>query len=453
MVPQISTGEVSAESNIVVHRLLTKAMQDVEPGHAYMLLRDGDEGKFSARNVTPIFEEDARIKSFYQQMGYVDLHRMVDLFGWQHGLYPVDAVFTSRVGVAPLMAISMGSVPLTPMPVIMYEPRVYGPTDEQRHNMDSPYHLAIRAAAYATCIGLYMQQSYKDEALTAARHIMAPGVIDRWDEHSFVLTNPVEIAPREEGWVRDPERKRLLFAGRLNTNKNWPKVMEVFASIHDSRPDVDVWLHSGTGAFDKLDQAGSTWHRTSEKLPRDDYWGMIYGAHVGAYMSTDEGANATVQEMLLAGVAMALPDRPWVRKMFTPLEYPYLASGAGEMKVLVDWLLDHYEEADRTLAPIREFIRREHSYERCVKDLETVMEFIYARPRPQPYRVFRNIVRDYGAGEIVPFSQARMAMSKDGRPQGAVLQSSYACYRAVADLDDLSGPDPMLDSSKIGGEG
>lgn len=443
--PQVSAGEVAAESNVIVHRSLARTLQRVRPGHAYLMLRDIDEGKIAdATSMTPFFEEDGRVRSFYVQHGYADLHRLVDLFGWHLGSYPTDVVFTSRTGLAPVLAIAMGAHPTHRMPVVLHEPRVVGVTDEARHNLDSPEHLALRSAAYAVCIGLYMSESYRQEAYAAARYHVAPALVDRWFERSFLLPNPVEVPEPDPSWQRDPRRKRLLFAGRLNSNKRWQELLKVFESVYMARDDVEVWLHSPTGAYARLDPSQHRWHRTTEKLTRRAYAELMYTTHVGAYMSRDEGPNAVVQELLLAGVVMALPDRPWVRKLFEPLEYPYLASGPETMKTMLDWLLDNEEEARGRLQPIRDLIQREHTWATTEKHVVKLLEYLDRWPRPEPYRAFGKIAKELDQGHGVPFSTVRKAMHKDGRSEAQAIQSAYACYRAVSGQDDLSMGMPQL---------
>ncbi len=445
-IPQISTVEVAAESDIYSHLTLTRAIRTIEPSYFYLWLRRGDERSgLEGADVMCLYEEGRNIRSFYQQMATLDLYRVVDLFGWHAGLYPVDCVFTSRAGIAPALQLALGHAKdIAQMPVVITEPRVYGP-GAHGHNNASETQMAIRAAGYASCFGCYWSRWEKEEALTAASLYMQPSVLKRWDERAHVVDALVDVP--EVVFSRESERKRLLFVGRLNTNKRYKEVVEAYGKVIMARADVEVWVHAGTGAFKKFAPSDHRWHRTSERLPREAYWRLVKTAHVGAYLSRDEGANVTVQELLASGVVMALPRRPWVEKLFWPLRYPYLTDSENDLPALLDWLLDHYDEAHTALAPFRDLIQRERSWEPFLAKVRRLVEAVNAVPRPPAYRVFRTIVEEaMDDRQGLAFSQAR-SLKPDYRhsvPRKQAPAGVYSCYQAVRDLDDLTSADPWL---------
>ena len=445
-IPQVATAELVNESDVYSHLTIQRALRAMGPLHSYLWARRGDEAADGAfgDDVTLIFEEPPTIRSFYQQMAAADLFRLVDLFGWQGGLYPIDVVFSSRAGVGPLLQLALGAGNgQYEMPVVLTEPRVYGP-GEHGHNASSPTQLAIRAMGYATCFGMYWSRWEKESALEAAESFVTPAVLKGWEERAHVvdaLVNvPTEVKPHRG-------KKRLLFVGRLNSNKRWRDVLASFASVYQSRTDVDVWVHAGTGAFGKMEPSMHRWHHTSERLPRPEYHEMIQTATVAAYLSRDEGANVTVQELVGAGVVMALPDRPWVHKLFWPNEYPYVAKGDAGMKALIDWLLDNRAEAFRVLTPHREMIRNERSWEPFLAKVKRLMEAVESVKKPPPYRMFRKMTEDLLIGRpSIPWATLRSVKPdyKSGAPGFAATRNLYACYQAVRDLDDVSGPDPQI---------
>jgi hypothetical protein len=332
--------------------------------------------------------------------------------------------------------------------VVLTEPRVYGP-GEQGHNTTTPTQLAIRAMGYATCFGMYWSRWEKEAALAAAAQYVQPAVLKGWEERAHVVDALVNLPPEKaQASRRAASPKRLMFVGRLNSNKRWREVLESFGSVYQSRDDVEVWIHAGTGAYGKVGAPEfHRWHRTSEKLTRDRYWDLVLTAHVVAYLSRDEGANVTVQELVAAGVVMVLPDRPWVPTLWWPLEYPFVAGGKTAMKAMVDWCLDHYEEAFDRLAPHREFVEQNRGWDSFVGKLRRLMEAVQAVPRPEAYRMFRRIAQDALIDRpTIPWSQLRLLKPdwKSGAPGFAATRNLYACYQAVRDLDTLEGPDPMI---------
>lgn len=447
--PQVTTREFAAESDVYLHLTVMQALDALEPGYRYMWARRGDESAQSAmpKNATMFFEEPPTMRSFYQQMGAADLYRLADLFSWQTGLFPIDCLFSSRAGVGPLLQLALGAGNgMFEMPVILTEPRVYGP-GVRGHNTLTPTQVAIRAAGYATCFGMYWSKFEKAEALEAAKMLIAPGALEGWNRRAHVVDALVnqpkwEVTPA----TRPTERKRLIYMGRLNSNKRWHELLAVMASVYQSRDDVEVWVHAGTGAFDKLSPTDSRWHRTSERLPFAQYRDLMTTAHVGAYLSSDEGANVTVQEMIVSGITMVLPDRPWVRKLFDPLVYPYVARTQREMKGMIDWCLSNYGESFARLEDVRGMLRRERSWEPFVGKVGRLIEQVAAVKRPGPFRTFRTIALELMRPEGVPYSQLRQLKDdyRSGRPGFAATRNTYACYQAVRDLDDLQHADPLL---------
>lgn len=458
-VPQIVTSHVASESDVYDHLCIRAATAEFCKSFHYFWLRRGDEGKFNEQdNLVPLFEDIPQL-GFYAQMAAVDLRRMVELFSWQKGCYPVDVIWTSRAGIAALLPLALGDAAGQYMPpVVITEPRVYGP-GEEGHNLADPRQLAVRAAGYATCFGLYWSSWEKEGALSAAEMYCKPGVLKEWDERSFVVDALVGLDEAYLEAKRRDDRKRVVFAGRLNSNKKWREVVDAYAKVLMSRDagDVEVWVHAGTGAFGKIgDPKMHRWHKTSEKLPREEYWKLLGSSHVGAYWSHDEGANVTVQEMILAGVVMILPRRDWVRRLFWPHRYPFVVDKMSELPAVIDWVLDHYEEASNKLEDIRAMIQRERSWEPFVRKFGRLFEAVSKVPKPAPYRTFRRILQKVANGRTaVPFSQMLMATGswRVSGPSLSEVRSMMACYQSVRDLDDMSGPDPILRVEEGGGEG
>lgn len=447
--PQVSASELSAESDIAMHRVIMEALDRREPGRYWLWARQMDEG-VQIGKADMLYEDPKTLRSFYTLMATADLHRLYELFSWQSGLHPIDAVFTSRAVVAPVIGLALGcGNGLWHPPVVITEPRTYGPGDMTPHNVVTADQMAGRAAGYATCYGLYQSSWDRKQAFDAASLYVQPAVMELWDKRAFVCDFPVGMPDKPPAVADRPMKpKRLIFAGRLNSNKQWQEILEVFGSVMSSRDDVEVWVHAGTGAFSKLhDVTSHRWHATSEKLPYDEYVDLLRQAHVGMYWSRDEGANVTVQELIANGVVMVLPKRPWVEHLFPGMVYPFLASTVTAAKALVDWIVDNFDDAFRQLTPFREWIEQERSFAHFEGQFARLVEALEAHPKPQPYRVYRQMVLESMDEEGVSWTMMRQLNTdykNSGSAQRRARAALYACYRSVRDLDDLQTADVWL---------
>jgi glycosyltransferase involved in cell wall biosynthesis len=454
LLPQVVTTEVAAESDVYSFKCIERALRARGPAFTYWWLRQGDEGKMPEMPGRAYLYREYPA-GFYSQMAMAHLGALYDLFSWQRGVYPVDVVFTSRAAVGAMLQLALAPVTGQPtVPVVLTEPRVYGP-GEHGHNSWHPTQLALRAAGYATCFGCYWSKWERDSAIAAAESYCAPAVVDRMRERAFVVDALVDVSGLVKEVTRQATPKRLLFAGRLNSNKKYEEIIQAYGQVLQARPpgSVEVWVHAGTGAFAKLEGADHRWHRTSERLPHAEYWGLLGTAHVGAYMSTDEGANVTTQEMIASGVVLALPRAEWVRKQFDPYEYPFQVSGMAELPAMLDWLLDHYDEAAARLAPIRAFIERARGWEAYRRKFERLMQAVEREPKPEPYRKFRELVSQLfqrGEGAMPFFSAlATVPQWQTGAPEYTAIRGAKACYEAVRELDDFASAEPVLQDEAV----
>lgn len=449
MVPQIVTNEVANESDVYGHLIIQRALQAYEKSYFYFWLREGDEGKMLPREDTTFMFDDAKNIGFYSQMASVNLKRLIDLFSWQGGYYPIDVIFCSRAGIAPMIALALSEHQgVYTVPVVITEPHVYGYGDIS-HNRFSLEQQVLRAAGYASCYGVYWAKYEYEAAKRSAELLCSPGVAQSFDDRNFLVDALVDVDEAAKSVNRAKTRKRLIFAGRLNArNKRFQMIVDQYAKVLMARTDIEVWIHSGTGAVQKMmDEAGNhRWHITSERLLREDYWKLLGSSHVGAYYSVDEGANVTTEEMIACGCVMALPDRPWVRKLFHPHPYPFLFDKIEDLPALLDWLLDNDEEARKTLAPHRAMIQRERSWEPFKRGMFELFDKIKAHNRPQIYNNYRELATNSNNRDGVFHSTLLHATKtwRSGTGGQSAFRGSYACYQGVADLDTMESADPYL---------
>ena len=446
LVPQVVTSELVAESEFGTYGQLIHLLAEYEPSFSYLwsLAKHADAPRVWSH--AELFAESST-SAFHQQACSVT-GRLFELFNRLTGVYPIDAVFTSRAGLVPSLMAGLATLPSAPVPCVLVEPRVYGPGDVYAHNMLSETDNAARSLGYALALTVYWSEWEKREGLRSVQQWLSPAAYERATERSRVIPLVVDVPPGALN-RRPREKKRLLFAGRLNPNKRYREVLDAYAKVYQSRCDVDVWIHGGTASFRKLPAPFNRWHRTSERLPLQQWHELLSTANVSAYASYDEGSCVTALELLACGVVMALPCRPWVMKLFYPLKYPFQFGSFRELPAMLDYLLDNEESCRVQLEPIRQLIRSRHNPEQWKAGWQTVFDEVKAlnaAGRIAPLRVFREeaqrlISRDGSASFATVLSASRVART---RPQRKVAFSNYAAWLAVRDLDDHETAIPLL---------
>ena len=449
-VPRIITAELAAESDWSIYRSIIDMLSAREPSFFYAWLRRGDEDAANLWENVEYFAEETQLQFYAQSAGAVT-GRLFELFNRQSGPYPVDAVFTSRAGLVPSLMNGLAHTPDHPVTCVVMDPHVYVP-GAAAHDLVTELGAAPRALGYALGLGVYYSDWEREEAMRCVDLWLSPAARRLADERSFVC--PVGVDVPADALDRRPkqDRKRILFCGRLNTNKRWADILDAYAKVAMKRDDMDVWVHAGTGAFKKLDGPGKSapnakWHHTTERLPlRSDYHKLLATASVAAYGSDDEGANATVLEMLAWGIGLALRSRTWVKKLFWPLEYPFQYKTFKELPELLDWMLDNEDEVRRRLTPIREMIQAKHGVGAWESGWGHVFDAVADENKkyaPSP------LFRAKGWADILFEEEDEISLAsllaagnwtqgQPGRPQRAALAfSRYAAYRGVEALDDF----------------
>lgn len=444
LIPQVSALSLASESDFYTHRMLVDLLTDYETSHCYMWLRSRDDGFRPSWPNVSVFPEETNWMTFYQQMSSTT-GRLFELFNRISGPYPVDAVFTSRAGLVTSLMVGLSAEMEKPVPVVVCEPRIYAP-GRMSHNQVTLLDAAARSLGYAFGWTVAWSESEKQEALTCVDTFLKGGLVKQAEERIRVIPYRVDVPDIENR--PDGDRKLLLFSGRLNTNKKWSRILEAFQMLYETRRDVEVWVHSGTGAYAKLDPDQAKWHRTSERFAdRADYRNLLRRASAGAYASLDEGSNATVQELVAVGVPMALPDRPWVRKLFDPFEYPFVWRNRRQLVGMLSWILDNEDEARAMIQPASNLIRERASQSEWEWQWRELLDQIRVEnDRVRPIDRFRAEVDALlETREEVSFNVAlsHSPVMKNAdmvkgrwRPGRRRIFSNYAAWRAVEDLDD-----------------
>src|SRR5690606_20866022 len=139
------------------------------------------------------------------------------------------------------------------------------------------------------------------------------------------------------------------------------------------------------------------------------------------------------------GVVMALPERPWVEKLFAPFDYPFKFKSIQELPALLDWLLDNEKEARRQLQPIRAMIADKHASTRWDEAIEGVVADVHRHnERFEELYTFReDVLEMLGKWDDVTMTRAVQLgrIGNDTRPMRRQLFTNYLGWRSVRDLD------------------
>jgi len=444
MIPQVVTSELAAESDAYSYSQIIDFALSRGDAWFYVWSKTAHADGVPWPNTT-MFADEMNNVTFHQQMMAFS-GRLYELFNRQTGQYPVDAVFTSRAGLVPQLMGGLATHPDKPVPVVTLEPRVYGEGAIAHHDV-TELDAAVRAMGYALGIKVFWSEFEQDEALRTVGQWLSPGAVDRAEKTSFIVPQLVDPPDVQ---TRPTDRHRLMFVGRLNPNKQWPKVLEAYGKVLMTRNDTEVWLHAGTGAIKKLDPADSRWFKTTEKIAsHDEYLRTLAGTDVSVYASRDEGVNVTVLELLALGVVMLLPDRPWVRKLFHPMEYPFVWSDWKSLPAYIDYALDNKETMKAKLAPIRAMIKKRYGKRSWEDAWGRVFSEIEEWNIRNGLDEIRNLRRD-AEQLLAPFknmSLQTLIMASPimkQPPWKKRLFSTYAAYLTVREFDDYSQALPYL---------
>jgi hypothetical protein len=449
-IPTVTALSGETESDLSTQLSILRAIGQCESSYGYLWGRGIDEGRIGHDTHRQVFHEEATPNSFYALTTAVT-GRLYETFNRITGLYPVDAVLTSRVGLVASLMVGLQGRPDSTVPVITAEPRVYAPGDVAHHQVGEVA-AAARALGYSLAHNVFWSEWERDAAYRAVDMWLSPAALRRTMERSRVIRLPVQHRTRLPS---SSGRKRLIFAGRLNSNKRWRDVLDAYRQVYQSRQDVGVHLHSGTGAFQKV-PVGADWYTVSERFPTVDEWlRLLASSDIGAYASKDEGSNLTVLEMVAAGVVLALPRAPWVDKLFHPHEYPFRFKSVAELPALLDWMIDHEGEARHQLEPIRRFVKQQHAPDKWTSGWCDLVKTIHAENNDDPLYTFREDVADLlTVQQSVSFATAVEA-GRIGQtiPNQRQVFNHYDAWRAVRDLDDHLHAVPILRRPKERNDG
>mgnify|MGYP001607904446 CR=1 FL=1 len=113
---------------------------------------------------------------------------------------------------------------------------------------------------------------------------------------------------------------------------------------------------------------------------------------------------------------------------------------------MLDWVLDNLDECRVRLQPIKEMIVSRNSWPAFKRKMQKVLDALPEWPSGKTYKVFRQIVLqliERGGSRQISL-QPVFEATKPWRKWPLAMKSTYACYQAVRDMDDMSSAIPLL---------
>jgi len=275
-----------------------------------------------------------------------------ELFNPVNGKYQVDAFWTSRSPVAANLKRLLDYNGQTAVPVYLVEMWVqeYAKLTDLDHK--------LRAVSYSECVTLFQSEREKKIALDSCRKYLAPAEFIKAEGLARVRSggiNAHRIAKLADSTPKF-DTQTLLFAGRLNSNKHWKDVLEVYQDLFRMGHDIEIKVLSGsaepTEHFDKVEVV--------KPLGYAEYLEFLCKCHVSVSMSREEGFSFGLLEQMCTGNPVLLPDTWWAWDLAGSKDYPFLYKNKKELYALLTWVLRNYADARTRMVEHTERIVEQH---------------------------------------------------------------------------------------------
>lgn len=393
---------------------------------------------------------------------------LVDLFHPVDGKYPIDAIITSRAVLAGWMKRTfwhrMHGKPI--LPVFIIEPHVETSSKdvgEGSHNVITDQELMLRSVGYAQSHTFFATERQKNGALKEASRWLSHTLVDTIDKNSSVTPLIIWCDEMDEVKASTPKKEKFTvgFFGRLNGNKNWQFVLETLQKYFRCGKPVDIvavtplaGALSGLGDFPEV--------MRFVDLPRRDYLKMVAGCHVALNASTEEGFSLGLMEQMYGGLVVMLPRRPWVKALLKECyeTYPWLYSGEAEAWTKLEQIRLNYDEAQKSMEPVRAMIRSNYDAETIAAQTFSKIEEVCKENATsftmseEVVELVRQAARD--CGQMFKFSQLCDTVRQLARQPGIVFDRSVPLavfpgklqvlwtLRKFGYKDSLDSSDPLL---------
>lgn len=387
VIPMITspTVNINSDGDFRVCRLLARSFWraglDV---FFYILLPKKSEGHvkvWEGDNYKILFEDESLGQSIYEQtVPPLEVWKKFDVVS---GDYPIDCIVSERTwanGTFRRMSLDRCGREL---PVFTFESKVLAAEQSENHNILHDIDMSARVFGYSTCYNMFATKAELVYALECMKRYSSPYVIKRFLDQSVVI--PFELEMDDIDRITKDEKKAenftLFWTGRMNTNKNWDKAVDLFDKFFCIGNNVEILLNSPLVPADSLGDVlkGKNITYTGGNLDREKYVRCLCRSHVGVSFSDIEGFTIGVIEQVMCGMVVLLPyDRTWARALFADAEkdYKYFYKDFAHAYVLLKQIYGNYEKAYADMEPVRKYVSENY---RDLVVSKRRMEFIKKR--------------------------------------------------------------------------
>ncbi len=288
-----------------------------------------------------------------------------DLFSQNSGLYPIDAVFTSRLWAAPHIGqVLVDTRVRKEIPVIARSASTwsYG-------SWKIPYYNLVTAVSAAFCYYVTFGEYDYEDHYEYVRNYLSPAMLKHFEETNLNTHLGLEFDKLDLLRTRFEKNPKLtLFYGtRFSEVKQVENVFKVYDQVYATGRDIDIVITTPNTENSVMNKGFvQKYLRNCTKLfgmgyEKEPYLREAARSHVFMTDSRDEMASNFLIEQMYLGVIGVVPDRAWVWSMI-PRDYPFVFRGNQEAYNLITWILDNYEEAYQKFEPYIGYIREHYDY-------------------------------------------------------------------------------------------
>lgn len=280
------------------------------------------------------------------------------------GNWPIDAVITSRIPVAPYVArYTVGRRWQNGVPVIIWEPKVVA--EDDWHGGYYEKDAACRAFAYYNCFNVFGSEREMWLGIKESKKYVSAWCVEEIKKHSKVFPPGVDIlnVRKHTKDVKKALTFTMLFSGRASSNKRFLFIVEQMRNFMATGRDVECrtnggLLHSVKGMGPPPEPLRPE-IRMTQNLPWSEYLKLLASSHVVVNASPVEGITIAVLEQLMAGTPVALPVTGWARALLREAwdTYPAQYQGAMGLHDLLVEMYDDYQPFVTGLKPVQRMIK------------------------------------------------------------------------------------------------
>ena len=331
-------------------------------------------------------------RNFHIQIGATPA-RFVELFNETSGLYQIDAVWTAKSVGAMMMPWDLRDYrsKKPAIPVFVDEGKAEDFTESQHKQTLTEQELLYRAVSYTLGHGIFHTPHERDVAVRASSRYLSPAMAETMRKGSLLIPHNVPVSKVRKHRAANKKNKQftLFFGGRFNDAKNPDALAKIFDEFFAFGRDVRIVMTcpSQNKTTDKLEKKYTN-VQIIKNCSQERYFDEMTKSHVILSLSKNEGFSNSTMQAMVSGSVVILPHDAWVLGLLegprkgpipAPLPlYPFLydrGNGGIEAASLLRWVYEHYEEAEKQMAPYSDWVEQTYGVEHVDWGLERMKQF------------------------------------------------------------------------------